>query len=40
MVKRAVGGEVELDYALSGLEWHLTCPAANALEATADTHES
>jgi PAS domain S-box-containing protein len=40
MVKRAVGGEVELDYALSGLEWHLTCPAANALEATADTHKS
>jgi PAS domain S-box-containing protein len=36
MVKRAVGGEVELDYALSGLEWHLMCPAANALEATAE----
>jgi two-component sensor histidine kinase len=37
MVKRAVGGEVELDYGLSGLEWHLTCPAANALEASTDT---
>jgi PAS domain S-box-containing protein len=33
MAKRAVGGEVELDYAPSGFEWHLTCPAANALEA-------
>jgi len=33
MTKRAVGGEVELDYAPSGLAWHLTCPAANALEA-------
>jgi PAS domain S-box-containing protein len=40
MAKGAVGGEVELDYGLSGLEWHLTCPAANALEATADTHKS
>jgi two-component sensor histidine kinase len=33
MAKRAVGGEVELDYAPSGFKWHLTCPAANALEA-------
>jgi len=32
MAKRAVSGEVELDYAQSGLEWRLTCPAANALE--------
>jgi len=32
MAKRAVSGEVELDYAPSGLEWRLTCPAANALE--------
>jgi PAS domain S-box-containing protein len=32
MAKRAVGGEVELDYAASGFEWHLSCPAANALE--------
>jgi two-component sensor histidine kinase len=30
--KRTVGGEVELDYAPSGLGWRLTCPAANALE--------
>jgi PAS domain S-box-containing protein len=35
MVKHAVGGEVELDYASEGLEWHLTCPATNALEGTA-----
>jgi PAS domain S-box-containing protein len=32
MAKRTVGGEVELDYAPSGLTWRLTCPAANALE--------
>src|SRR5262252_8568741 len=32
MAKRSVDGEVELDYAPSGLVWHLTCPAANALE--------
>jgi hypothetical protein len=40
MVKRAVGGEVELDYAPSGFRWRLTCPAANALEARADMHKS
>ncbi len=39
MVKRTVGGEVELDYPPSGFGWHLTCPAANALEA-ADIHKS
>jgi PAS domain S-box-containing protein len=32
MVKRAVDGDVELDYASVGLKWRLTCPAANALE--------
>jgi PAS domain S-box-containing protein len=32
MAKRTVGGEVQLDYAPSGLMWGLTCPAANALE--------
>jgi len=32
MAKLSVGGELELDYAPSGLEWRLTCPAANALE--------
>jgi two-component sensor histidine kinase len=32
MAKFAVGGEVQLDYAPSGLQWRLTCPAANALE--------
>jgi two-component sensor histidine kinase len=32
MAKRTVDGEVELDYAASGLGWRLTCPAANALE--------
>src|SRR5262249_30600846 len=30
--KRTVDGQVQLDYAPSGLVWHLTCPAANALE--------
>jgi two-component sensor histidine kinase len=39
MVKRAVGGEVQLNYASSGLEWHLTCPAANALEGIASQVE-
>jgi two-component sensor histidine kinase len=32
MAKRTVDGEVELDYAPSGLGWLLTCQAANALE--------
>ena len=32
MVRRTVSGEVQLGYAASGLEWRLTCPAANALE--------
>jgi PAS domain S-box-containing protein len=40
MAKRTVGGEVEADYAPSGFAWHLTCPAANALEATAHIHKS
>jgi PAS domain S-box-containing protein len=32
MAKATVGGEVQLDYAPSGLMWRLTCPAANSLE--------
>jgi PAS domain S-box-containing protein len=32
MAERSVDGVVDLDYALSGLTWRLTCPAANALE--------
>jgi PAS domain S-box-containing protein len=32
MTKATVGGEVQLDYAPSGLIWCLTCPTANALE--------
>jgi len=32
MAKATVGGEVQLDYAPSGLIWRLTCPTANALE--------
>jgi PAS domain S-box-containing protein len=32
MVKQTLGGEVRLDYAPSGLQWHLTCRAADALE--------
>jgi PAS domain S-box-containing protein len=35
MAERSVGGAVDLDYAPSGVTWHLTCPAANALERTA-----
>ena len=32
MVERSVDGKVDHDYALSGVTWRLTCPAANALE--------
>jgi PAS domain S-box-containing protein len=32
MAERSVGGKVDLNYALSGLAWRLTCPAANVLE--------
>jgi PAS domain S-box-containing protein len=32
MARQTVDGEVELDYAPSGLMWRLTCSAANALE--------
>ncbi len=32
MAKLSVGGEVQLDYARTGLTWRLTCPAMNALE--------
>jgi PAS domain S-box-containing protein len=36
MVKRAFDADVQLQYASSGLEWQLTCPAANALETAAE----
>jgi PAS domain S-box-containing protein len=36
IAKRTVGGEVQLDYAPSGLAWHLTCPPGNALEPTME----
>jgi two-component sensor histidine kinase len=39
MAKRTVDGEVELDYAPSGLTWRLTCPAANALELLGDREQ-
>jgi PAS domain S-box-containing protein len=32
MAKQAVDGAVELKYDTAGVAWHLTCPAANALE--------
>jgi PAS domain S-box-containing protein len=32
MAERSLGGEVRLDYAPTGVAWHLTCPAGNALE--------
>jgi two-component sensor histidine kinase len=32
MATRAVDGEVQLDYDSAGVAWHVTCPAANALE--------
>jgi PAS domain S-box-containing protein len=40
MAERAVDGEVELDYASSGLVWRLTCSAAKALEPTRDRAQS
>jgi PAS domain S-box-containing protein len=35
MAARSVRGEVELDYAPSGVIWRLTCPAPHALESDA-----
>jgi len=32
MAEHSVDGTVNLDYASSGLNWHLSCPAVNALE--------
>jgi PAS domain S-box-containing protein len=32
MAKQAVDGAVQLEYDAAGVAWHLTCPAANALE--------
>jgi PAS domain S-box-containing protein len=32
MTERSVDGTVDLEYAPSGVNWRLTCPAANALE--------
>jgi PAS domain S-box-containing protein len=32
MAERSLNGQVHLDYLPSGVTWHLTCPAANALE--------
>jgi PAS domain S-box-containing protein len=37
MTERSVDGKVDLDYAPSDVTWRLTCPAANALGANADT---
>jgi two-component sensor histidine kinase len=34
MAKRTLSGEVQLGYTPSGLEWRLSCPAANTLERT------
>jgi PAS domain S-box-containing protein len=31
MTERSVGGVVNLDYSPSGMTWHLSCPAVNAL---------
>jgi two-component sensor histidine kinase len=31
--KHSLDGVVDLDYAPSGVTWHLACPAANALDA-------
>jgi two-component sensor histidine kinase len=39
MAKQSVGGEVELNYAPSGLMWRPTCPAANALEPRGNVNQ-
>jgi PAS domain S-box-containing protein len=40
MAEQTVGGDVQLDYAPSGLAWRLTCPAANALERAKDLYKN
>jgi PAS domain S-box-containing protein len=37
MAARSVGGDVDLDYAPSGVRWRLTCPMANVLETQSIT---
>jgi PAS domain S-box-containing protein len=37
MAARTVDGTVQVDYPASGVVWHLTCPAANVLEAGRST---
>jgi two-component sensor histidine kinase len=32
MAERSLDGKADLDFFLTGVTWHLTCPAANALE--------
>jgi PAS domain S-box-containing protein len=39
MVKQALGGEVQLDYAPSGVKWRLTCRGADALGREGDRHD-
>jgi two-component sensor histidine kinase len=39
MAERSVDGTVGLDYAPSGVMWHLTCPAANALIGAGNDQE-
>jgi PAS domain S-box-containing protein len=40
MAKRTVEGEVQLEYAPSGLIWRLSCPAANALELSRNVNQT
>jgi hypothetical protein len=40
MAKQTVGGDVQLDYAPSGLAWRLTCTAANVLEQGNVSHKN
>jgi two-component sensor histidine kinase len=40
MARRTVNGEVQLDYAPSGLVWRLTCPVANVLEQENHLHRN
>jgi PAS domain S-box-containing protein len=40
MAERSLEGEVDLDYAASGVTWRLTCPAESALGLNGDTQSN
>jgi hypothetical protein len=40
MAERSMDGKVDLDYAPSGLTWHLNCPVISALESEASKSQA